>query len=63
MLKLMKYEFRKLRTALLAMLGTLIALEIVFLVGNEMHKNDMPTGRMMFSAPPRRTPNAAQRYP
>ena len=41
MLKLMKYEFRKLRTALLAMLGTLIALEIVFLVGNEMHKNDM----------------------
>lgn len=41
MFKLMKYEFRKLRTALLAMLGTLVALEIGFLVGNGMHKNEL----------------------
>lgn len=41
MFKLMKYEFRKLRTALLAMLGTLAALEIGFLVGNAMHKGEL----------------------
>ena len=41
MFKLMKYEFRKLRTALLAMLGTLVALEIGFLVGNAMQKTTL----------------------
>ena len=40
MLKLMKYEFRKLRTALLAMLGLLIVLEIGFLIGVNGEKPD-----------------------
>ena len=39
MLKLMKYEFRKLRTTLLCMLAALAALEIAFLAGLQLHKN------------------------
>lgn len=38
MLKLMKYEFRKWRTALLALLGGLVALEIGFIVGLKLDK-------------------------
>ena len=38
MLKLMKYEFRKLRTALLVMLLILVGLEIGFLVGYKLEK-------------------------
>ena len=34
MLKLMKYEFRKSRTTLLAMLAALVVLEAGFLVGH-----------------------------
>lgn len=41
MLKLMKYEFRKLRGALLAMLGLLAVLEIGFLIGLRNEKADM----------------------
>ena len=41
MLKLMKYEFRKLRTTLLALLGVLAALEIGFLVGVAQEKNSL----------------------
>lgn len=41
MLKLMKYEFRKLRTALLAMLGLLVVLEAGFLFGVYREKPDM----------------------
>ncbi len=43
MLKLMKYEFRKLRTTLLAMFGALVALEIGFLAGIAQN-NDKLTG-------------------
>ena len=38
MLKLMKYEFRKLRTALLALMASLAVLEVGFLVGQAMDK-------------------------
>ena len=41
MFKLMKYEFRKLRNALLIMLGTLAALEIGFIAGNMTKKSGM----------------------
>ena len=41
MLKLMKYEFRKLRTTLLCLLGTLAALEIGFLAGLQLHKSSL----------------------
>ncbi len=41
MLKLMKYEFRKLRSTLLIMLGSLAALEIGFIVGVSMKKDGM----------------------
>ena len=41
MLKLMKYEFRKWRTALLAMVGGLAALEIGFLAGLTLNKTGM----------------------
>ena len=41
MLKLMKYEFRKLRTTLLALLGVLAALEIGFLVGVAQEKSSL----------------------
>ncbi len=41
MLKLMKYEFRKWRTTLLAMLGGLAALEIGFLVGQSLNKTGL----------------------
>ena len=41
MLKLMKYEFRKLRTTLLALLGVLAALEISFLVGVAQDKSSL----------------------
>ena len=40
MLKLMKYEFRKWRTTLLALLGGLVALEVGFIVGLKL---DRPT--------------------
>ena len=40
MLKLMKYEFRKLRTALIALVGVLAALEIGFLIGMNHEKAD-----------------------
>lgn len=43
MLKLMKYEFRKLRLTLGIMLGVLAALEIAFIVGNAIH-NDALVG-------------------
>ena len=43
MLKLMKYEFRKLRNTLLIMLATLAALEIGFLVGEAMEKTGLMT--------------------
>ena len=39
MLKLMKYEFRKMRTTLLAMLAGLIALQIGFVVGTHTDNN------------------------
>ena len=38
MLKLMKYEFRKMRTTLLIMLGVLAVLEIGFIIGTHMEK-------------------------
>ena len=41
MLKLMKYEFRKLRTALLAMLGLLVVLEAGFLFGVYREKPEL----------------------
>lgn len=41
MLKLMKYEFRKMRNTLLAMLAALAALEIGFLVGVSQNKGSM----------------------
>lgn len=41
MLKLMKYEFRKLRATLLAMLGALAALEIGFIAGIRLDKNGL----------------------
>ena len=41
MLKLMKYEFRKLRTVLLVMLGALIVLEASFLIGYKLEKDDV----------------------
>lgn len=41
MLKLMKYEFRKLRTALLALLIALIALELGFILGDHFEKADL----------------------
>lgn len=41
MLKLMKYEFRKLRPVLLVMLGALVALELTFIIGYKMEKPDM----------------------
>ena len=41
MLKLMKYEFRKLRGALLSMLGILAVLEVGFFVGTNMEKPTM----------------------
>lgn len=41
MLKLMKYEFRKMRTTLLAMLGALVALEIGFITGVHLEKNNV----------------------
>lgn len=41
MLKLMKYEFRKLRTTLLALLAALVALEAGFIVGEAMGKETM----------------------
>lgn len=43
MLKLMKYEFRKMRTVLLAMAGALVALEAGFLIGDKI-KNARLTG-------------------
>ena len=43
MLKLMKYEFRKLRNTLLIMLAALAALEIGFLVGEAMEKTGLMT--------------------
>ncbi len=41
MLKLMKYEFRKLRNTLLVLLGALAALEVAFLVGTSMNKSGL----------------------
>lgn len=41
MLKLMKYEFRKWRTALLALVGGLIVLEIGFIIGQKLDKVGM----------------------
>ncbi len=41
MLKLMKYEFRKLRNTLLAMVGCLAALEIGFLAGEKLGKDGL----------------------
>ena len=41
MLKLMKYEFRKMRLTLLAMLGALVALEIGFIAGIHLEKNGL----------------------
>ena len=41
MLKLMKYEFRKWRTVLLAMLGGLAALEIGFVLGQNLNKTGL----------------------
>ena len=41
MLKLMKYEFRKLRTTLIVLLLALAALELLFLAGNWMDKDDL----------------------
>ena len=38
MLKLMKYEFRKMRTALIALLLGLLALELGFILGNTLDK-------------------------
>lgn len=38
MLKLMKYEFRKLRTTLLVLLMVLAALELMFVVGNQLER-------------------------
>ena len=43
MLKLMKYEFRKLRATLLILLGSAAALEVGFLAGQAMRKNTMMT--------------------
>ena len=43
MLKLMKYEFRKLRTTLLILLGSAAALEVGFLAGQAMKKTTMMT--------------------
>ena len=43
MLKLMKYELRKMRTILLAMLVALIALEAGFLIGDMLDKDDLAT--------------------
>ena len=37
MLKLMKYEFRKMRTTLLIMLAALAALEAGYLIGDKLH--------------------------
>lgn len=41
MLKLMKYEFRKLRNTLLAMLAALATLEVAFLVGVHLEKGNL----------------------
>lgn len=41
MLKLMKYEFRKLRSTLLILLGSAAALEVGFLVSQSLEKNSM----------------------
>lgn len=41
MLKLMKYEFRKLRTTLLCLLGALVALEVLFVVGINADKGNL----------------------
>lgn len=41
MLKLMKYEFRKLRNTLLIMLAVLAALEIGFIAGEALNKNGL----------------------
>ena len=41
MLKLMKYEFRKMRATLLILLGAAVALEVGFLAGQTLHKNTM----------------------
>jgi hypothetical protein len=41
MFKLMKYEFRKLSTTLLAMLGALAALEVGFIAGVKLDKNGL----------------------
>ena len=41
MLKLMKYEFRKMRATLLAMLGVLAALEVGFLIGAHREKAEL----------------------
>ncbi|MBQ3268763.1 MAG: hypothetical protein IJH09_02480 [Clostridia bacterium] len=41
MFKLMKYEFRKWRTVLLAMLGSLAALEIGFVLGQNLNKTGL----------------------
>ena len=41
MLKLMKYEFRKLRTTLLIMVGSLAALEAGFIAGMLMNRNGL----------------------
>ena len=41
MFKLMKYEFRKWRTTLLALVGGLAALEIGFIVGQKMQKTGL----------------------
>ena len=43
MLKLMKYEFRKWRTTLLALLAGLAALEVGFIVGLKLDKPTLMT--------------------
>lgn len=43
MLKLMKYEFRKMRTTLLILVGVLAVLELGFIAGQAMQKDTMMT--------------------
>ncbi|MBQ3424356.1 MAG: hypothetical protein IJH38_04070 [Clostridia bacterium] len=44
MLKLMKYDLRRLRNPLLIMLGTLVALEAGFIAGHYMHRSGLMAG-------------------
>ena len=41
MLKLLKYEFRRSRTAMLTLIGIIVLLEVFFVVSLEMNREDL----------------------